>query len=493
MNGNSTIDLTKIAHEAMIERGFIPDFSPAIYQEVSELKPLQISVSNTDTKDLRNLLWFSIDNDDSRDLDQLTYATNLPQGKNKIYVAVANVDSLVKSTSAINHRAEQNTTSVYTPTKIFPMLPEKLSTDLTSLNPNQDRLAIIFEGVLLPDGTLDEYSIYLGYVHNYAQLAYDGLSTWLDGNSPMPDKVKAVSGLETQIRLQDAISQQLATTRQKLGALSFETIEANPIIANGVPQSISKTVQNRARILIENFMIVANTISARYSEANKLSTFMRVVTTPKYWDKIVQVAAEYGEKLPMTPDAPALEQFLLKQKMKDPVRFPDLSLTVIKLLGRGEYQLSIPGKPSPGHFGLALKSYSQSTAPNRRFPDLITQRLLLASITKQPSPYTVDQLKDLAVHCTQKEDDADKIERRMKKSAAAIILSSSIGKEFDGIMTGCGEAGSWVRIFDPPVDGKLVKGFNVDVGDRVRVKLIYTDPLKGFIDFTFVSKMPQGK
>ncbi len=487
MTLNSSLDLSTLARQAMLEKGFAVDFPPQIQQQLTTLTTITVPLPNVDARDMRHLLWFSIDNDDSRDLDQLTYAESLPAGQYKIYVAVANVNLLVPKNSPIDRHAAQNTTSVYTPTVIFPMLPEKLSTDLTSLNPGQDRLAMIFEGTLNNEGTLLDHSIYLGYVHNYAQLAYHAVGSWLEGTTPLPENIKNVSDLEQQIRLQDIISQALSLARHKLGALSLETIEAQSIISAGVPTSIQKVVKNRAHKLIENFMIVANTISALYADSRKLFSLRRVVVTPKYWDKIIDIAAKLGTHLPEQPDARALEQFLCEQRQAKPTTFPDLSLTIIKLLGRGEYVVATPGKESAGHFGLALKDYSHSTAPNRRFPDLITQRLLLSALSNQPQPYTFDELKMLAVRCTMKEDDAEKIERRMKKSAAALVLSNSIGKEFDGIITGASNKGVYVRLLHPPVDGKLVKGHqHFEVGDKVRVKLIYTDPRAGFIDFTTI-------
>jgi exoribonuclease-2 len=482
-------NLDTIAKSALLERGFIPDFSPVIDQEVNALSEPSFPIPDLDAKDLRKLLWFSLDNDDSRDLDQLTYAEKTPEGGYKIFVAVACVNVLVKKLSAVDSRAANNTTSIYTPTKIFPMLPERLSTDLTSLNPDKDRVAVVFEGALSSEGTLQDYSIYFAYVHNYAQLAYDSVSKWLDGGAPL-DKITAIEGLEQQIRLQDSIAQILSKLRHVQGALSLETIEPHTIVSDGVPVAIDLMPKNRGRFLIENFMIVANTISARFATVNKLAYLRRVVVIPKRWDKIVEVAGNYGVELPKNPDSIALEKFLATQKEKDPVTFPDLSLTVIKLLGSGEYRVFYPGKESPGHFGLALRDYTHSTAPNRRFPDLIVQRIITAFLQKQEMPYSQKELEGLAVHCTQKEDDADKVERRMRKSAAALVMSSDIGKEYEAIVTGAGEKGTWVRVLSPPVDGKLIKGMDsVDVGDRIKVKLLNTDVLNGFIDFGYVNRI----
>lgn len=476
-------NLDTLAKSAMLEKGFIPDFPQAVLHEVNEITAPSLPLQNFDAKDLRKLLWFSLDNDDSRDLDQLTYVETLETGENKIYVAVAYVNLLVTKNSAIDNRAANNTTSVYTPTKIFPMLPEKLSTDLTSLNPHEDRVAMVFEGLLNAEGTLQTYSVYLAYVHNYAKLAYDAVTEWLEGG-PLLKSISAVKGLEEQIRLQDSLSQKLAKLRHVQGALSLETIEPHTVLKEGIPVGIDVMKQNRGRQLIENFMIVANTISARFSKDHQLTFFRRIVVVPKRWDKIIEIAQERGTQLSETPNSIALENFLVKQKQADPVTFPDLSLAIIKLLGSGEYRVIYPGQESPGHFGLALRDYSHSTAPNRRFPDLIVQRIIAASLFKLEIPYTPKELEALAWQCTKKEDDADKVERKMRKSAAALVLSNDIGKEYDAIVTGTGEKGTWVRVLTPPVDGKLIKGIkSVDVGDKIRVKLLHTDVLNGFIDF----------
>lgn len=482
------INLDILAKNALLERGFLPDFSPVVKQEVAVLSEPAFPLPNLDAKDQRKLLWFSLDNDDSRDLDQITYAEKLSSGGHKIFVAIACVDLLVKKESATDHHAANNTTSIYTPTKIFPMLPEKLSTDLTSLNPNEDRLAMVFEGSLSSEGILQNYSIYLAYVHSYAKFAYDSVSEWLDSGAK--EKYSLIAGMDEQLKLQDSIAQTLSKLRHTQGALSLETIEPHTVLSNGIPIGIDLLPKNRGRLLIENFMIVANTISARFAAFNKLAFLRRVVIIPKRWDKIIEIANTYGTQLPKNPDSIALEKFLVEQKEKNPVAFPDLSLTIIKLLGSGEYRVFYPGKEAPGHFGLALRDYTHSTAPNRRFPDLIVQRILIAFLLKQEMPYSQRELENLAAHCTEKEDDADKVERKMRKSAAALVLSNSIGKEYEAIVTGAGEKGTWVRVLSPPIDGKLVKGIDsVDVGDRVKVELIHTDVENGFIDFALKAKI----
>lgn len=480
----SAINLDEIAKQAMRDRDLLPDYSKEVLQEVAMLQKPNIPLPNIQARDMRNLLWFSVDNDDSKDLDQLTYAEELDQGKHCIRVAVANVSYLVKQNTAIDEHALHNTTSVYTPTEIFPMLPAKLSTNLTSLNPDEDRLAMVFEGVISKEGALEKYDIYLAYVHNYAQLAYNSLSAWLDGTTPPPSPIENIPGLAKQIQLQDSIAHKLHIFRQQQGTLSLETIEPQAVLSNGAVIDIKPIVITRTRKLIENFMIVANNISAQYSEKHAIPQLRRVVTIPQRWDKIVEIAAERGDKLPSDPNSRALEKFLEKQKEINPSTYPDLSLTIIKLLGRGEYTIAIPGKAAPGHFGLALRDYTHSTAPNRRYPDLITQRILIAKLFEQAPPYTIEQLKTLADHCTKKEDDAEKVERRMRKSAAALLLSPMIGRGFKAIVSGASDKGTWVRLIDPPVEGKLVKGgFNIDVGDHINVKLVHTDVWNGYIDF----------
>lgn len=490
MNGKTgtIVDLDIIAKQAMRDKGLLPEFSSDVLQEVNSLQEPVIPIPAMKVHDMRKLLWFSIDNDDSKDLDQLTHAEKLDNGRYRIRVAVANVSYLVKQNTAIDSHAMHNTTSVYTPSEIFPMLPLKLSTDLTSLNPDVDRLAVVFEGEISNEGALGDYKIYLAYVHNYAKLAYNSLSDWLDGKIPAPSPIDNVPGMADQIRLQDSIAKLLEIFRRKQGSLSLETIEPQAIVSNGVVVDLKAMPITRTRKLIENFMIVANTISAKYSEKHEIPQLRRVVVVPKRWDKIVAVAAERGAQLPADPNALALENFLVNQKEANPLTYPDLSLTIIKLLGNGEYRVAIPGKATPGHFGLALRDYTHSTAPNRRYPDLITQRILIASLTNQKAPYKDDELDTLAEHCTQKEDDAQKVERRMRKSAAAQMLSTMIGKEFKAIVTGVNENGTWIRLVEPPTEGKLVKnGFNLDVGDRIKVRLIHTDIWNGYIDFAKIS------
>jgi VacB/RNase II family 3'-5' exoribonuclease len=475
--------LKKIAHRVMMERGFSPDFSP---QAIAELDGIHGPATRADesTRDLRDFLWCSIDNDDSRDLDQLTVAEAMPKGAVKILVAIADVDALVKKQSILDDHARQNTTSVYTVAETFPMLPEKLSTDLTSLNYASDRLAIVVEMVLAGDGSLQSSDLYGATVRNRAKLAYKSVAAWLEGNSPMPKEIGTVVGLEENLRLQDRVARKLKALRHLHGALDLETIEARPVFDGDELRGLEADDRNRAKDMIEDFMIAANGVTARYLASKKVTSLRRVVRIPKRWDRIIEIAAERGGALPREPDASALEQFLVSAKAADPLRFPDLSLSVIKLMGAGEYVAELPGGSVGGHFGLAVKDYAHSTAPNRRYPDLITQRLLKAALAGHSQPYGNDELEGLAKHCTQAEDAARKVERQVTKSAAAILLESRIGEQFDAIVTGAAAKGTWVRLLHLPVEGRLESGFKgMDVGHRLRVQLVRTDVERGYIDF----------
>ncbi len=490
--------LQSIAHKAMLERGLLPDFST---QVLAELERLQMPVVTEvvpakdplGIRDMQNLPWASIDNDDSRDLDQLTVAEAMPGGKVKIMVAVADVDSLVKEGSAIDEHARHNTTSVYTAARIFPMLPEKLSTDLTSLNLNEQRLALVVEMELDVGGSLLDSEIYRAHVRNRAKLAYNSIASWLDGNGTVPEAVSSVPGLDENLRMQDKAAQSMKKLRHVLGALSLETIEAKPVFDGDQIRALEREEKNRAKQIIEDFMIAANGVTARYLSASKFPSIRRVVRIPKRWDRIVEIAAEHKFRLPEIPDSKALEEFLVREKAADPIHFPDLSLAVIKLLGSGEYIAELPEEDAPGHFGLAVKDYGHSTAPNRRYPDLLTQRLLKAAMEGKPAPYNKDDLEVLAVHCTETEDAATKVERQVAKSAAALLLESRIGEQFDSIVTGASEKGTWVRLLTIPVEGKLVDGCEgLDVGERVRVQLIDTNVERGYIDFKKVSSSRRG-
>lgn len=474
--------LRKIAEKCMQDNGFLIDFPPDVTGQLTGLTEKPPGITGP-VRDLRNLLWCSIDNDDSEDLDQLSVAIATGTGT-KILVAIADVDSVANKNSVFEDHAKHNTTSVYTAGGIFPMLPEKLSTDITSLKLNADRLSVVAEFIVTGNGTLENSAIYPAVVNNKAKLAYNSTGDWLEGKNAIPPAVSAIAGLDQNLKLQEDAAKKLKSLRFLHGALGLETIQARPIFQEDQISDLEEDRPNSAKDIIEEFMICANGISARFLSSNNLPSFRRIVRVPKRWDRIVQLAAEWKFKLPSQPDSKALDEFLESVKSSDPVRFPDLSLSVIKLLGSGEYVVGMPGEEGPGHFGLATKDYTHSTAPNRRYPDLITQRLLKSVLYKTPNPYTPDELTELATHCTTTEDLAKKVERQVEKSAAALLLRSSIGKQFDSIVTGASDKGTWVRIFQPPVEGKVVSGFEgMDVGDKVRVQLIHTDVNRGFIDF----------
>jgi exoribonuclease-2 len=476
-------ELRVIAERAMLQRGLLPDFSPAVMAETDALVTAAAE-ADPSIRDLGGLLWCSIDNEDSRDLDQLTTAEPRSGGLATILVAVSDVDAMVKPGSAINGHARSNTTSVYTAGGIFPMLPEKLSTDLTSLGEGQERLALVIELGIEADGNLAEAEIYRAVVRNQAKLAYDGIAAWLDGTAPAPAGLAAVPGLHEQLSLQDRAAQALKALRHQHGALSLETLETRPVFEGDVLADLRPDEKNRAKQLIEDFMIAANGLTARYLDRKGFPSLRRVLRSPDRWDRIVELATRLGGRLGPVPSAPALEAFLGERRQADPELFPDLSLSIVKLLGSGEYVVEAPGQQADGHFGLAVRDYSHSTAPNRRFPDLITQRLLKAALAGRPPPYSHDELNELARHCTEQEDNAAKVERQVEKSAAALLLASRIGEHFDAIVTGASKKGTWVRIFHPPVEGKVVRGFEgLDVGDRQRVELVGTNVERGFIDF----------
>jgi exoribonuclease-2 len=472
--------LAGIAHQAMIDRGLEADFSPAVEQQ---LAGIQAPADEPSLRDLRDRLWCSIDNDDSRDLDQLTVAEDLGGGRVRLLVAVADVDALVKKGTPIDEHAQHNTTSVYTAGGIFAMLPEKLSTNLTSLNEGEDRLAVVIDMTVTADGAVEQGDVYRAGVHNRAQLAYEAVGTWLEGGAA-PPKIGQVAGLGDNLKLQDRTTDRMRARRHDNGALDLETIEARPVFVDGRVVDLRQERRNNARMLIEDCMIGANGVTARFLAARGLPSLRRIVRSPERWDRIEKIAEELGERLPADPDAKALEEFLVRRRQADPLRFPDLSLAIVKAMGAGEYVVESPGESSIGHFGLAVRDYAHSTAPNRRFPDLIAHRLLKSALAGASPAYTADELGGLARHCTEQEDAANKVERQVRKSAAACLLSGRIGERFDAIVTGAGPKGTWVRVLRPPVEGKLVHGEEgADVGDKVRVKLVGADVDRGFIDF----------
>lgn len=478
--------LRQIAHRAMIERGLEPDFPKAALRELEAIS--EAPGGGEGVRDLRSRLWCSIDNDDSLDLDQLTVAAELPGGALQVWVAIADVDVCVKKFGPLDNHAQRNTTSVYTAGETFSMLPEKLSHDLTSLALRRDRLAVAVEMEINGDGELRRADVYRALVHNWAQLTYRGVGAWLEGRGPLPEAAAAVPGMDQQLRLQDGVAQKLKKIRRAQGALDLETIEAKAIFQGEAVSDLEVEEHNRARDLIEDLMIAANGAIARFLEAQGSPSLRRVVRAPERWARIVALAQNsFGEHLPDSPDSRALEDFLLRRKAADPLHFPDLSLTIVKLLGRGEYVVEYPGEPTIGHFGLAVEDYAHSTAPNRRFPDLITQRLVKATLAGGKPPYLGQELAFLAAHCTKQEDAANKVERQVRKSAAAMLLAHRIGDRFEGIITGASVKGTWVRLFKPPVEGRVARGWQgLDVGDRVEVKLLSTDVQRGYIDFARV-------
>jgi VacB/RNase II family 3'-5' exoribonuclease len=483
MNRKHEALLIDIARQVMLDKGLLPEFAPAVHAQLNGIEaPAQEHDSGI--RDLRHLLWCSIDNDDSLDLDQLTYGEALPDGSTRIFIAVADVDAIVRKGTPIDDHARHNTTSVYTAARIFSMLPEKLSTDFTSLNPNEERLVLVTEMTVREDGTTVDEEIYRALVRNHSKLAYDSLGAWLEGEAEAPADVQANEDLERTLRLQDEAAGRMREVRHAQGALDLETIEARPVLRNGVVVALSQSRQNNAKLLIEDFMIAANGATARFLERHGSASIRRVVRSPERWDRIERIAEELGDRLPPDPDPIALEAFLLRRKKADPLRFPDLSLSIVKAMGAGQYVVEDAGEESIGHFGLAVKDYTHSTAPNRRFPDLITHRLVKAVLESRQPPYPLDELSELAAHCTKQENAANKVERWVRKSAAACLLANRVGDQFDGIVTGASAKGTWARIFQPPIEGKIVRGHKgLDIGDRVKVKLLGVDIEMGHIDF----------
>ncbi len=481
--------LARVARDAMIEYGLEPEFPPPALAEAGALAV--VSPDGRGAADLRGLLWCSIDNDDSLDLDQLTVAEGEVDGGTRILVAIADVSATVSPGSAIDAHAGVNTTSVYTPGRIFPMLPDRLSTDLTSLNAGEDRLAVVVGMTVDDDGAVVAEEIRHALVHNHAKLAYPSVGAWLQGEADMPPALATVPGLAENLRLQHSAAQRLRARRHEQGALELETLEVRARFEGDAVVGLAVESRDRAKELIEDFMIAANGVVARYLDGKRFPVLRRVVHEPERWQRIVDLADTHGSLLPEEPDAPALNAFLNERREADPERFPDLSLAIIKLLGSGEYEVTLPGEPVDGHFGLAVTQYAHSTAPNRRYPDLLTQRLVKAALQGAPCPYSGDQLAELAAQCTHQEDQAQKVERRVRKSAAACYLVERIGEESDGFVTGASPKGTWVRTLDPPAEGRVVEGAgDLDVGDAVRVRLVAADPERGFIDFAALSQGP---
>ena len=480
MNGSQKQQLVTIARNAMTANGFEPDFPAAATAQANAARP--DTTLSAGIKDLRDLPWSSIDNDDSRDLDQIEVCVTT-NGVTRVLIGIADVDALVPAGSPADTHARTNTTSVYTPAVVFPMLPLQLSTDRTSLNENQDRHAIVADMTIGADGCVASADLYRALVRNQAQLTYNAVAAWLDGTGPAPAAIARVPGLDAQLRLQEKIAQQMQAEREKQGALDFDRAELRPVVDDSGVKDLQADRANRAKLLIENFMIAANGSAVRFLNSKGFPSIRRVVQSPERWSRIVDLAEQHGGKLPPDPDAPALQQFLKDQRTKAPATFPDVSVAIIKLLGRGEYVAVAPNAPST-HFALAVHEYSHATAPNRRYSDILGERLVKAALAGAKPPYSLDQLSSLAQHCTDREDAANKVERLTQKAAAALWLGDRIGQQFDAIVTGAGPKGTWVRLTGMPVEGRLDRGAQgLDVGDRLRVRLISTDPPRGFIDF----------
>lgn len=476
-------DLGEIARRALIERDFQPDFPAKAREETRRIvRDFRADLEKDDgsyVQDLRELFWFSIDNADTRDLDQLSFAEGERDGDVRLRVAIADVSVLVRPDSAIDQRAYQNTTSIYTPAGTFPMLPRELSEGLTSLHEGEDRLAMVVDMTVDDDGSIKESEIYRAWVRNHQRLVYRVVGAWLEGNGEMPG-----GRIGEQLRLHDEATERLRKHRHERGALRLETIEARPVFQNGVLTDLAEEEKDRAKELIEDVMIAANGVTATFLENRGLPSLRRLVRSPARWPRIVVLAKQNGTDLPAEPDPAALNAFLEKRRAADPAKFPELSLSVVKLLGSGEYTVDVPGHPSPGHFGLAADDYTHSTAPNRRYPDLVMQRLLKAALADRESPYDAAELEEIARHCTEREDEATKVERLVRKSAAAMLLQSRIGDWFNGVVTGASDKGTWVRVFHPSAEGRLERGFQgLDVGDHVRVRLDSVNIGRGFIDF----------
>jgi VacB/RNase II family 3'-5' exoribonuclease len=479
------IDLDTVARQALAKEHFQLDLDADAQREVALLRSGAIDAS---VRDMRDLGWSSIDNAESKDLDQIELVEALPEGGVRLRIAIADVDAVVLKGSALDRHAAANATSVYTGIAVYPMLPREVSENRTSLLEGADRLVLVVELELARDGTVSARDVYRAAARNQAKLAYESVGTWLEGRGPIPSVVAAMPGLEEQLWLQDRTASLLKGLRQRAGALEFDTVEASAVGQNGKVQAITVTRKNRARDLIEDFMIATNVAIAQYLADQHRSAIRRVVRVPRRWERIVALAATLGGSLPATPDARALADFLAARRAADPLRFPDLSLSIVKLLGPGEYVLDRPGAADDeGHFGLATHDYSHATAPNRRYADLVTQRLVKAAVAGAPAPYTDDELAAIATLCTERENAANRVERVARKAAAALLLEHRVGSVFDAIVTGVNKDGTYVRLLSPPAEGRVVRGeAGMDVGERVRVKLVATDAARGFIDFAGV-------
>ena len=485
MKHRHTPDIRAIAREAVTEAGFDPDFPPEAEREVeSDERAGERAAPGPSVKDMRALPWSSIDNKESRDLDQIEYAERLARGGYRVLVGIADVDAFVPAGSAVDRHASRNTVSVYTPAAVFPMLPEQLSTGLTSLLEGEDRLAVVMELAVTAEGDISSKEVYRAVVRNRAKMDYDSAGAWLEGRGSAPKPVTVVEGLEGQLRLQDEIARALHELRVKHGALELDTPEAVPVVEGGRVVGINVRRHNRAQDIIESLMIAANTSMAEYLQDRGVPSLRRVVRAPERWPLIVKTAEGFGERLPEEPDPRALAEFMARRREADPGAYPELSLSILKMLGPGEYMVEAPGLEQEGHFGLAVHDYTHSTAPNRRYPDLVTQRCLKSAAAGAPAPYTREELEATAEHCNRMASAARKVERRLRKVAAAVLLSAHVGETFDAVVTGVKDRGTFARLLKSPADGRVVRGEEgLDVGDPIRVRLLSTDPERGFLDF----------
>lgn len=485
---SATFDLAARAHRAMLEAGFRPDFPPDVLGEIQASKNNQHDAAETSIRDLRHLAWSSIDNDTSRDLDQVEYAEKLQDDTIQLLVGIADVDTLVGRGSATDRQAAVESTSVYTGVKTFPMLPTELSTDLTSLSEGQHRSAVVIELQITAAGEVNHHDIYPAWILNCAKLAYSSTGAWLEGRGPIPPPVAKTPGMDAQLRLQQEASERLRQIRKQRGMLAFASVEATPVVEQGEVKDLTVRKHNVAEDIIESFMVAANVAMARFLKEKGSLSIRRVVKTPRRWDRIQAIARQFAVKLPDTPDQRALCAFLEQRKTADPIHFPDLSLSIVKLLGPGEYVAEPPGSSGEGHFGLAVDDYTHSTAPNRRYADLVTQRLLKAVVANLSAPYSEAELSQIAAHCTERSDAARKVERLMRKVIAANLLGKRIGEIFDAIVTGASPKGTYVRLLKFPAEGCVIRnGQGIDVGDKVRVRLVSVEVDKGFIDFEKVT------
>ena len=479
--------LTERAHQAMLDNGFEPEFSDAVYSQLRQIADRGEPSHGADIQDLRHLLWSSIDNRTSRDLDQVEWAERLENDDIRVLVGIADVDAIVAKGTPIDVHAAQNTVTVYTESKIFPMLPEELSTDKTSLNQDEDRFAVVADMTVRANGDVPESTFFRAFIRNHAKFSYEEIGEWLDGDGPMPEELQRLPELKAQIELQREAAKRLAAYREKKGALEFESIESSAVVEDGEIKGLVSVRSNSAKKLIENFMVAANVEMAEFLEAKGFASLRRVVKEPQRWDGIRRIASEYGENLPELPDQPSLAAFLNKRRAADSEHFPDLSLSIVKLIGGGEYVVERQGEDSGGHFGLAVRDYAHSTAPNRRFTDIVVQRLVKAVISNQPQPYSNEELDAIAEHCNEQEKSARKVERKMRKVVAATVMQRHIGENFEAIVTGVTASGTFARILRPPVDGRIEQGeHGLQVGEKVKVRLVSADPRTGFIDFAAI-------